>query len=85
VRKAKALTIAQESHRPLKCTPARWCNWNELPEKVALPYSLLIITDEDADYLVTVRKIEAEGIEIAYRKLASAQAGSYYPLVESRK
>ena len=50
-----------------------------------MPYSLLLITDEDADYLVTVHKIEAEGIEITYRKLASAQAGSYYPLVESRK
>ncbi|HUT30913.1 MAG TPA: hypothetical protein VMX13_14060 [Sedimentisphaerales bacterium] len=79
VRKAKALTPAQESHRPLKCTPGRWCNWDTLPEKVELPYSLLVVTNEDADYFVQIVKIEPEGITITYRKLRSGQVEGYLP------
>ena len=79
VRKAKALTPAQESHRPLKCTPGRWCNCDALPEKVDLPYSLLVVTNEDVDYLIQVVKIEPEGITITYRKLPSEQVEGYLP------
>jgi len=79
VRKAKALTPAQESHRPLKCTPGRWCNRDTLPEKVNLPYSLLVVTNEDVDYLVRILKIEADGIMITYSKLPSEQVEGYLP------
>ena len=78
VRKSKALTISDELHRPLKCNPGRWCNWDELPDKVDLPYSVLVVTNEDVDYLITVRKIETDGIIIAYRRLVSDEAKHYF-------
>jgi hypothetical protein len=79
VRKAKALTVSQESHRPLKCTPGRWCNWDRLPNKVDLPYSVLVVTNEDIDYLITIRKIESDGIRIIYKKLNPDEVKSYLP------
>ena len=79
VRKAKALTVSQESHRPLKCTPGRWCNWDRLPDKVNLPYSVLVVTKEDVDYLITIRKIESDGIRIIYKKLNPDEVKSYLP------
>jgi len=85
VRKAKALTVAQESHRPLECRPGRWCNRDKLPDKAHLPYSLLVVTSEDQDYLITIRKIEAEGITITYKKLGAEEAKSYYPTTEDHK
>jgi len=79
VRKAKALTVSQESHRPLKCTPGRWCNWDRLPNKVDLPYSVLVVTNEDIDYLITIRKIKSDGIRIIYKKLNPDEVKSYLP------
>jgi len=79
VRKAKVLTVSQESHRPLKCTPGRWCNWDRLPVKVDLPYSVLVVTNEDIDYLITIRKIESDGIRIIYKKLNPDEVKSYLP------
>ena len=79
VRKAKALTVSQESHRPLKCTPGRWCNWDRLPDKADLPYSVLVVTNEDIDYLITIRKIESDGIRIIYKKLNPDEVKSYLP------
>jgi len=74
VRKAKALTVSQESHRPLKCTLGRWCNWNRLPDKVDLPYSVLVVTKEDVDYLICILEIKADGIKITYKKLSAEEA-----------
>lgn len=77
LRKAKALTVAQESCQPLECTPERWCNRDKLPEDVKLPYTLLVVTNEDTDYLIRVLKIEAAGITITCRKLNSEQLRNY--------
>lgn len=85
VRKAKALTIQDESHHPLKCTPGRWCNWDELPDKVDLPYSLLVVTNEDVDYLITIRKIETDGIRITCKKLRPVEAKNYLPTSKEKE
>ncbi len=85
VRKAKALTVRQESNRPLKCTPGRWCNFDKLPEKVDLPYSALIVTDEGVDYLISIREIKSDGIKITYKKLSGDEAKSYYPVQKKSK
>jgi len=70
VRKGKALTVAQESHRPLETAPATWCTRYKLAEDMILPYSLLIVTGENREYfLITIEKLEAAGITIKYRKL----------------
>lgn len=85
LRKAKALTISQESNRPLKCTPGRWCNFDRLPYKVDLPYSVLVVTNEDVDYLISIRKIESDGIRITYKKLTAEEAKQYYPVEKKNK
>ena len=85
VRKAKALTIPDESHHPLKCTPGRWCNWDKFPDKVDLPYSVLVVPNEDIDYLITIRKIETDGIRIAYKKLSPDEAKHYLPTLKKRE
>lgn len=78
VRKAKALTIPQESRRPLTCTPHRFCNVDRLPDRVELPYSLLIIPNEDTDYLLTIHAITPAGITVTYRELSADEAKRYY-------
>lgn len=85
VRKAKALTVRQESHRPLKCTLGRWCNSDRLPDKVDLPYSLLVVTNEDVDYLISILEIKPVGIKIKYKKLTAEEAQSYYPIQKNGK
>ncbi|MFQ6034478.1 MAG: hypothetical protein ACE5NM_01345 [Sedimentisphaerales bacterium] len=85
LRRAKALTVRQESNQPLRCTPGRWCNWDRLPEKVKLPYRLLVVTDEDVDYLVNILEIKSDGIRISYKKLDAAEAKRYYPIQKKRK
>jgi hypothetical protein len=85
VRKAKALTVRQESHRPLKCTPDRWCNWDRLPEKADLPYSVLIVTNEDVDYLISILEIKSNGIKITYKKLSGEEAKGCYPISKASK
>ncbi|HUT31657.1 MAG TPA: hypothetical protein VMX13_17845 [Sedimentisphaerales bacterium] len=77
MRRAKALTVRQERHRPLKCTPGRWCNWDKLPDKAQLPYCLLVVTTEGKYYLITIHRIEPDGITIVPRKLKPDQVEGY--------
>lgn len=77
VRKTKALTVFQESHRPLKCTVGEYRNSYSLPNKVDLPYSMLIVTSESEYYFVTIYKISPDGIWITYRKLSDDEAKHY--------
>ncbi|HUT30173.1 MAG TPA: hypothetical protein VMX13_10310 [Sedimentisphaerales bacterium] len=77
MRGAKALTVRQEQHRPLKCTPGRWCNWHKLPDKADLPYCLLVVTTEGNYYLITIHRIEAEGITVVPKKLKPDQVEGY--------
>lgn len=82
VRRAKALTVQKESHRPLDCIPGRWCSRDKLPDKAGMPYSLIVVTNEDMDYLVTIDKIQSDGIQITHRKLNADEAKRCYPAKE---
>ncbi len=84
VRKAKALTILDESKHPLKYIPGKWCEHYRLPDKIVLPYSFVIITKENINYLVTIQKIEAEGITISYRSLSSDDVKLYIKTEENQ-
>ena len=85
LRKAKVLTISKESQRPLKCMPARWCNFDRIPEKVDLPYLALVVTNEDVEYLISILEIKADGIRIKYKKLSAKEAETYYPVENKSK
>jgi len=85
VRKAKALTVSQESERPLRCRPGRWCNIDKLPDSIDLPYSVFVVTNEDIDYLITIRKIETNGIRIEYKKLSPNEAKLYFQTKKKKK
>lgn len=77
VRKAKALTIVENSDSSLKYIPGKWCNHYKLPDKVNLPYSVVIVTNEGINYLVTIQKIETEGITISYKSLSANEVNLY--------
>lgn len=77
IRGARVLTTKQESKRPLKFTKGKWSRSYKLPEKVELPYSMLIVTKEKTNYLMTVRKIESGGIRVTYRKLNPDELSLY--------
>jgi len=77
VRKAKALTVSQGAHGRLECTPGRWCNRDMLPDNVELPYSVLVVTNEDAEYLITIVKMQANGIRVRHRKLNKGEVKRY--------
>jgi hypothetical protein len=85
VRKAKVLTVRQESHRPLKSTLGRWCNSDRLPDKVDLPYSLLVVTNENVNYLISILEIKYVGIKIKYKKLTAEETKSNYPIQKNSK
>jgi hypothetical protein len=68
-RGAKVLIIKQESERPLKFTEGKWTGSYKLPEKVELPYSMLVVTNEGVNYLLKIKRIESGGITITYREL----------------
>ena len=76
-RAAKALTTKQESNRPLKLTKGKWAGSYKLPEKVELPYSMLIVTREGGNYLMTIRKIEPNGIRVTYKELNLDEVDRY--------
>lgn len=76
-RGAKVLTTKKESHRPLTFTKGKWSSSYKLPEEVELPYSMLVVTKEDTNYLMTVRKIESDGIRVTYRKLKTDELSRY--------
>jgi len=38
-----------------------------------------VVSNEDVDYIVTINKIEAEGIRISYRRLNTDEAEHYLP------
>ena len=76
-RGAKVLTTKKESHQPLKFTKAKWSSSYKLPEKVELPYSMLVITGEGENYLMTIHKIEPDGIRITYRRLNPDETRRY--------
>jgi hypothetical protein len=85
VRKARVLTVRQESHRPLKRTLGRWCNSDRLPDEVDLPYSLLVVTNEDVNYLISILEIKYVGIKIKYKKLTAEEAKSHYTVRKNSK
>jgi hypothetical protein len=68
-RGSKVLTIKQEFKRPLKLTKGKWTGSYKLPDKVQLPYSMLVVTNERVNFLMIIRKIESDGITISYRQL----------------
>jgi hypothetical protein len=76
-RGAVVLTTKQESKRPLKVTKGKWTNSYELPEKVELPYSMLVVTRERVNFLMTILKIESRGITVAYRELSPNELSPY--------
>ncbi len=77
IRGASILTIRQESNRPLTFTKGKWSGAYKLPEKVELPYTMLIVTKEETNYLMTVRKIESGGIRVTYRQLYNDELSRY--------
>ena len=85
VRKARVLTVRQESHRPLIRKLGKWCNSGRLPDKVDLPYSLLLVTNEDVNYLISILEIKYVGIKIKYKKLTAEEAKSYYSIEKNGK
>jgi len=76
-RGAKVLTIKQESKHPMKLTKGKWTGSYKLPEKVELPYSMLVVTDEGVNYLMVIRKIESGGITVSYRQLNPDESSRY--------
>ncbi|MBW7989234.1 MAG: hypothetical protein FVQ84_04350 [Planctomycetes bacterium] len=77
IRGANILTTKQESNRPLTLARGKWSGAYKLPEKVELPYSMLIVTKEETNYLMTVRKIESGGIRVTYRQLYLEELSRY--------
>lgn len=76
-RGSKVLTIQQESKRPLRFTNGKWTGSYKLPEKVELPYSMLVVTHEDVNYLMNILKIKSGGITVSYRELNPDELSRY--------
>lgn len=76
-RNATILTVPFESHRPLKQIDNKWSTSYKLPSKIQLPYTLLSTNKEGTYYLITIRKIESDGIWIVYQKLNTEELKRY--------
>ena len=49
-----------------------------------LPYSVLVVTKEDVDYLISILEIKADGMKITYKKLSAEEAKRCYPTIEKK-
>ena len=76
-RGAKAFTTKQESNQPLKLTKGKWTASYKLPDKIELPYCVLVVTRERVNFLLSIRKIESGGITVSYRQLNPAELSRY--------
>ncbi|MFB0524502.1 MAG: hypothetical protein ACETVZ_03110 [Phycisphaerae bacterium] len=76
-RTATVLTTKQQSHQPLKFTKRKWSGSYKLSEKVELPYSMLVVTSEGENYLMTIHKIKPNGIRVTYKKLNPQEISHY--------
>ena len=76
---ANLLTIAEESHRPLLFICGERARSYDLSKNTQLPYSLLVVSSEKTPYLVTILKIESNGITIEYRQLSTSQLSQFLP------
>jgi len=78
--KAQLFSIPQEDRRPLKYIAGEYnCNSYKLPDKVEMPYTLLACDKECGYYLITIRKIESDGIRIFYRNVDVEELKKYHP------
>jgi hypothetical protein len=78
VRKAKVTSI--DTSNPLKLSSGKWCDKYKLPEKVVLPYSVIVVSNESLNFLVTINKIQTDGIRIRYKKLSADEVQKYLPI-----
>jgi hypothetical protein len=78
VRKAKI--ISADKAKPLQLSSGQWCDNYKLPDNVVLPYSVIVTTSEDETYLVTINRIQTDGIRIRYKKLSAEEVQKYLPI-----
>jgi len=76
-RNSKAHTVAKESKRALKLTKGEYITHYNLPEKLKLPYSTLIEINEKKNFLITIYKIEDNGVWIFYKGLNPKEVEHY--------
>jgi hypothetical protein len=68
LRKSQVSPGLGQKRNHLKCVEREWCNSYTLPQDSQFPYYLVISTHENEEYLVTIYKIEANGIWLSYDK-----------------
>jgi hypothetical protein len=68
LRKSQVSPGPSQTRNRLKCVEREWCNSYTLPQDSQFPYYLVISTHENEEYLVTIYKIEANGIWLSYDK-----------------
>jgi hypothetical protein len=77
VRKAKIISV--DKSKPLQISSGKWCDKYKLPAKVVLPYKVIIVSGENVNYLVTITKIQTDGIYISYKRLNEEEVKNYLP------
>lgn len=75
LRNSKVLSISKEY--PLEFEKEEFLGRYSLPKDAKLPYSVVITTKENRNYLMNIVKIEDNGITINYEKITSDQAKQY--------
>jgi hypothetical protein len=62
---------ADQSKNPWKCTERQWCTSCSPPEKTTLPCSIDVRTHEGREYVVTIQRIDADGVWLRYEEKAT--------------
>jgi len=70
VRNTKASMVKQEVRYPFVHTANEWYDRYELSKNFNLPYSILLTTRENANYLLSIYKIEKDGIWVTYKSIS---------------
>ena len=76
-RNSKAHTVAKESKRPLELKQGKYITLYNLPGKLKLPYSMLVEIKEKKYFLITIYKIEDEGVWFFYKELNPKEVEHY--------
>ena len=65
MRDAVILPITHSRQKPMILAEGKWCSFFKLPDKASLPYTFIVSRDKQA-YIVQIKQIKKDGIEIAY-------------------
>jgi len=77
LRDAKAYSLRQSQRLLLKRKGTAWARFYELPKERKLPYQIIVTNAQGMSYMISILKVQADGIYVSCRELCSQETSTY--------